>query len=170
MKMRSDWFIGLLVSLAFVCAAGSEHAVAAAPAKREILPGSATGFVKVDGKRFQISHAYALGVVDDYWVLLTDVSVPGATFLNPRKVLGLGQDGKTHGLLMIVDSKGNPNPVTVLQASEMTGDMSWQKTEFSALSKAGMEATTYTLGPHKMGAGSTCEYRVSFKAPVNIMK
>lgn len=170
MQNRFRWFMGVLVSLAIVSTAATESASAAAPATHEILPGSATGVVKVDGKAFPISHAYALGVGADYWLLLTDVPVPGATFRSPRAVRGLGLDGKTHGLLMTLDAKGSPNPIMVLQASEMTGDLSWQKTEFSAISKAGMEGKTYTVGPHKMGGSGTCEYHVSFKAPVNVVK
>jgi len=135
----------------------------------KVVAGSATGTTKIAGKEYQIKYSYALGVGDQYWLLLTDVSVPPESFEGARKIRALALDGKTHGLLITVDAKGNPNPVMILQVTEVTGDLSWQKLEFSKLTKETLEGKTSTSSPQKHG-DKTYEYSISFKAPVSVMR
>ena len=135
----------------------------------DIVPGTATGSIKLDGKEYPIKFSYALGIGDQYWLLLTDVSIPAMTFDNPRQVRSLGVDGKTHGLLMTLDSKGVPDPIMILQVVEVTNHPDWHKLEFSKLSKELLEVTTKTTSAQE-GDNKTYEYNISFKTPVNVVK
>jgi hypothetical protein len=139
------------------------------PGAKNVTAGSATGTAKIEGKEYQIKHSYALGVGDGYWLLLTDVPVPSEAFEGARKIRALALDGKTHGLLITLDAKGKPNPVMILQVTEVTGDLSWQTLELTKLSKETLEGKTSTVSPQKHG-DKTYEYNISFKAPVNVMR
>lgn len=134
----------------------------------KIVPGSATGSIKLNGKEYPIKYSYALAVGEEYWLILTDVPLPENTFDNPRGVLSLSADGKTHGLTMTLDSKGNPNPIRVLQVANVTSDLSWQKLEFSKLSKELLEGKTSTKSLQTLD-DKTYEYDISFKTPVNVI-
>jgi len=133
-----------------------------------IVPGSASGSIKLDGKEYPIKYSYALAVGEEYWLIVTDVPLPATTFDGPKGVLSLSTDGKTHGLTMTLDSKGNPNPIRVLQVAIVTSDLSWQQLEFSKLSKEVLEGKTSTKSLQKLN-DKTYEYQISFKAPVNVI-
>jgi hypothetical protein len=179
MRIRPWLFTGVSAAVvALAATAATARAEAAGPQEVKVAPGSAEGFIKLDGKPYPIKHSYALAVGGGYWLLLTDVAVPDASFQGPRALRALGFDGKTHGLLVTIDAQGTPNPVMILQGVEATGDLSWQELELSKFSKSELEGKIHTRKPHDSDAGSftkgegqavpkTFEYDISFKAPVN---
>jgi hypothetical protein len=134
-----------------------------------VAPGTASGYIRVDGKEYAIKYAYALAVGTDYWLLLTDAAVPNESFQGAIKVMSIGTDGKTHGLRLTLDANGKPNPIQILQVESATGNLDWQTLELSKAGKDALEGKTRTAAPHK-GAEKTYEYDISFKAPVNAVK
>jgi hypothetical protein len=140
------------------------HNIAVEVHVSEACPGA----IKLDGKEYPIKYSYALAVGQEYCLILTDVPLPEKTFDGPSGVLSLSTDGKTHGLSMTLDSKGNPNPIRVLQVAAVTSDLSWQQLEFSKLSKELLEEKTSTKSVQKLN-DKTYEYNISFKTPVNVI-
>lgn len=134
-----------------------------------VTPGTASGYIRVDGKEFPIKHSYALGLGDGYWLLLTDADVPNDSFQGAIKVKSIGTDGKTHGLMLTLDAKGKPDPITILQVESVTSNLDWQVFELSKAGKDTLEGKTRSLAPHK-GAEKSYEYDISFKAPVTAVK
>ena len=126
--------------------------------KPSMTPGSAAGTLTVDGKVYELRHAYARtepGAFDpkkrDVVVHLVDVAVPPVTFedrFGPRDLIAAG---KLHGLSVTIDAGGRViSGGFHLDGLEFASSTGWQQLETVAFDAGSIEGRLYSKGAHEM--------------------
>ena len=126
--------------------------------KPSLSPGSAAGTLTVDGKAYELRHAYARtepGAFDpktrDVVLHLVDVAVPAATFEDRFSPRDLIKAGKLHGLWVTIDADGRViSGGFHLDGLEFVSSTGWQQLETLTFDGRSIEGRLYSKGAHEI--------------------
>ncbi len=121
-------------------------------------PGTAAGTLTVDGKVYELRHAYAFtqpGFFDpkkkDVVLHLVDVPVPAAILADRFGPRDLIKAGKLHGLTVTIDANGRViSGGFHLAGLEFASSTGWQQLETLAFDTSTVEGRLYTREPHEI--------------------
>jgi hypothetical protein len=133
--------------------------------------GTATGTLTVDGKVYQLRHAYARkepGAFDekktDVVLDLLDAPVPEAALKNRFGLRDLVAAGKVHGLSVTIDASGQViSGGFYMPGLEFASSTGWQKLEPVAFDASTLEGRLYSQGEHDL-----FEHKVTIDARFNV--
>lgn len=126
--------------------------------KPSMAAGTAAGTLTVDGKVYELRHAYALtqpGFFDpkkkDVVLHLVDAPVPAAILADRFGPRDLIKAGKLHGLTVTIDANGRViSGGFHLAGLELASSTGWQQLETLAFDASTIEGRLYTREPHEI--------------------
>jgi len=126
--------------------------------KPSMQAGTAAGTLTVDGKVYELRHAYARtepGAFDetkkDVVLDLVDAPAPAATFKDHFGARDLVKAGKLHGLSVTIDASGRViSGSFYLPELEFASSTGWQQLETVAFDARTLEGRLYSKGAHEI--------------------
>ena len=126
--------------------------------KPSMQPGTAAGTLTLDGKVYELRHAYAFlvpGFFDpkkkDVVLHLVDAPVPAATLADRFGPRDLIKAGKLHGLTVTIDANGRLiSGGFHLAGLEFASSTGWQKLEPLLFDAGKIEGRLYSEGAHEI--------------------
>lgn len=126
--------------------------------KASMQAGTAAGTLTVDGKVYELRHAYAHtepGAFDetkkDVVLSLVDAEAPAATFKDRFGARDLVKAGKLHGLAVTIDASGRViSGSFYLPELEFASSTGWQQLEPVAFDARALEGRLYSKGAQEI--------------------